>query len=459
MTDCDLIIKSRRVLTPQGLRPAAVLIKGERIQSVQPYESFRAAGPVIDAGELAVMPGLVDTHVHLNDPGRAEWEGFATGTRAAAAGGITSLLDMPLNSKPVTTTAAALKLKMDATAGRLSVDCGFWGGVVPGNEEQLAPMVESGVFGFKCFLVPSGIDEFPNVAEADLRRAMPILARLGVPLLVHAELACTQPVLNEKGDPKCYSRYLDSRPKIWENRAIELMAGLSRETGCRVHVVHLSSAEALPIIAEARGRGAPLTVETCPHYLTFAAEEIPDGRTEFKCAPPIRETANRERLWKAFDEGLIDFVVSDHSPCTPELKELEKGDFSAAWGGIASLQLTLPALWTQAKQRDFGLEDIALWMSGNTSRFSGLGGRKGRLAAGFDADIVVWDPEASFTVEPSGILHRHKVTPYAGLSLQGKVSMTFLRGAQIYHDGSFPSGPRGQILYRTKIQHELHGTN
>jgi allantoinase len=457
MSGADLIIKSRRMVSSQGLKPGALMIKGERIQSVQPYDRFEASGPVIDAGDLVVMPGLVDTHVHLNDPGRAEWEGFETGTRAAAAGGITSVLDMPLNSNPVTTTTAALKLKSDAAQGRLMVDCGFWGGVVPGNEDQLAPMVESGVFGFKCFLVDSGIDEFPAVSEENLRKAMPILAKLGVPLLVHAELACTAPAL--RGELNSYQRYLDSRPKEWENKAIELVAGLSRETGCRVHIVHLSSAEALPVIAKARRQGAPLTVETCPHYLSFCAEEIKDGRTEFKCAPPIRESANREKLWEAFSQGLIDFVVSDHSPCTPALKGLDKGDFAAAWGGIASLQLTLPAVWTEASNRGFSPSDVALWMSGNTAAFSGLGGRKGRFASGYDADVVVWDPDAAFTVEAGMIEHRHKTTPYAGRVLRGKVAMTFLRGTQVYHDGTFLGGPRGQILYRTKIQHELHGTH
>jgi allantoinase len=453
----DLILKSRRVITPQGLAPAAVFISGERISAVSPYDRFRASGPVVDVGDSVVMAGLVDTHVHFNDPGRAEWEGFETGTRAAAAGGITTVLDMPLNSRPVTTSLSALNEKRAACEGRLHVDCGFWGGVVPGNDGELEPMIDAGVFGFKCFLVHSGIDDFPAVAEKDLRQAMAVLARRRVPLLAHAELArAPAPVAKE---PRKYKGYLDSRPKAWENDAIALLARLSRETGCRAHIVHLSSAEALPLIAEARRKGAPLTVETCPHYLTFCAEEVPDGRTEYKCAPPIREAANREALWKAFPEGLIDFVVSDHSPCSPELKRLAEGDFSAAWGGIAGLQLTLPAVWTQASRRGFGLSDAALWLSSNPARFAALGARKGRLAPGCDADIVVWDPEAAFEVAPNMIQHRHKVTPYSGLRLQGKVRMTVLRGRQVYHEGAFPSGPQGRALTRATKEHELDGTH
>ncbi len=453
----DLIIKSRRVVTYKGLEPAAIFIRGGVIQSVQPYDRFKASGPVLDARDDVVMAGIVDTHVHLNDPGRAEWEGFETGTKAAAAGGITSVFDMPLNSKPVTTTAQALMVKMATAEGRLWTDCGFWGGLVPGNEEELEPMIESGVFGFKCFLVHSGIDDFPSVGEAELRRAMPILARRGVPLLVHAELACTSPSPN--GDPRHYSHYLASRPKAWENEAVRLIAKLSRETGCRAHIVHLSSAEALPIIAQARHLGAPLTVETCPHYLTFCAEDIKEGFTEFKCAPPIRESSNREALWKAFPEGLIDFVVSDHSPCTPDLKARESGDFMAAWGGISSLQLALPALWTEARSRGFKIEDLALWLSSNPARFAGLGRKKGRIAWGADADIVIWDPDAPVAVDPVMLHHRHKLTPYSGRSLQGKVKMTFLRGTQVYHEGSFPAGPRGQLLFRTQSEYELHGTH
>lgn len=453
----DLIIKSRRVATPRCVEPAAVLIQGGTIQSVQPYDRFKSSGPVLDVGSLVVMAGLVDTHVHLNDPGRSEWEGFETGTRAAAAGGITTVVDMPLNSKPVTTSAQALMVKMASAEGRVWTDIGFWGGVVPGNEGELEPMIESGVFGFKCFLVHSGIEDFPCVAESDLRKAMLLLARRNVPLLAHAELACTQPPIAD--DPRSYGGYLASRPKAWENEAIKLLARLSRETGCRTHIVHLSSAEALPIIAEARRVGAPLTVETCPHYLSFASEEVPDGRTEFKCAPPIREAANRERLWGAFPEGLVDFVVSDHSPCLPELKARETGDFTAAWGGISGLQLTLPAVWTQARARGFKVEDLALWLSSNPARFAGLGRRKGRIAWGADADIVVWDPDASVAVEPGMLEHRHKLTPYAGRSLLGKVKMTFLRGTQVYHEGRFPSSARGQLLFRTQSEYELHGTH
>jgi len=336
----DLAVVSRRVVTPDGVRDAAVLIEGGRIAGLAERNAVPPGWAVLDATDRVVMPGLVDAHVHVNEPGRTEWEGFETATRAAAAGGVTTLVDMPLNSIPATTSVSALEAKLEAARGRLSVDCGFWGGVVPGNAGELDRLVDAGVAGFKAFLVPSGVDEFPQVEERDLRAALPILARQGVPLLVHAELA--GPVPSEASDPRRYSSYLASRPSSWENEAVRLLARLCRETGGRIHIVHLSSSQALPILAEARAAGLPVTVETCPHYLFFAAEDVPVGRTEFKCSPPIRERANRERLWAGLSEGTIDMVVSDHSPCTPELKGLGAGDFLRAWGGIASLQFRLP---------------------------------------------------------------------------------------------------------------------
>ncbi len=437
----------RRVLTEQGLGPAAVVVEGDRIAAVVDPAAVPAGIPHRDLGDLVLMPGLVDAHVHLNEPGRTEWEGFESATRAAAAGGVTTLVDMPLNSIPATTTLAALEAKRHAARGRLHVDCGFWGGVVPGNADELPAMVEAGVAGFKCFLVPSGVDEFGHVGEADLRKAMPVLAAHGVPLLVHAELESPVPPLPP--DPRRYATYLASRPRRWENEAIELLVRLVRDMGTAVHIVHLSSSEALPAVAAARQQGLPLSAETCPHYLSFTAEEIPDGRTDFKCAPPIREGENRDRLWDGLRSGVLDMVVSDHSPCTPERKGLEAGDFMAAWGGIASLQFRLPATWTEARRRGASLADLARWTCRRPAELAGLGRRKGRLLPGYDADLVAWDPEGTIEVTPERILHRWKVTPYRGRLLNGVVETTLLRGALVYDRGRLIGPPGGELLLRT----------
>lgn len=445
----DLVVHGRRVLTPQGLKPAALLLRDGKIQALREHDQAPKGARLIDAGDLVVLPGLVDTHVHVNEPGRTEWEGFETATRAAAAGGITTIVDMPLNSVPVTVTATALRAKKHAAEGKLMVDCGFWGGVIPGNAAQLEPMLEEGALGFKAFMIHSGIDEFPAASEKDLWAAMSVLARAKAPLLAHAELD------HEAGapwkDPRDYGSYLGSRPDAWEVEAIRLLAHLSRETKCRTHIVHLSSAEALPILSEARDHGAPLSAETCPHYLTFCAEEVPQGRTDFKCAPPIRSRENREKLWGAFKKGLIDLVVSDHSPCTPQLKRLESGDFQAAWGGIAGLQFSLPAAWTGASARGFTFSDLALWMSANPARFAGLSDRKGSIAPGKDADLVFFDPDAGFTVEQAQVLHKNPLTPYLGLPLKGVVEKTFVRGRLVYDRGRFPAPPKGELLLRGRL--------
>jgi allantoinase len=434
-----MMIRSRRVVLPDGVGPAAVEVAGGRIAAVRAWED---APDARDVGDAVIMPGLVDAHVHLNEPGRTEWEGFASATAAAAAGGITTLVDMPLNSIPATTTAAALAAKRAAAEGQCHVDVGFWGGVVPGNAGDLPELAAAGARGFKCFLVDSGVAEFPAVAEADLRLALPILARLGLPLLAHAELPgpIAAAVPPPDADPRRYTTYLASRPAAAEEQAIALLARLCRDTGARVHVVHLSAASALPLIAGARAEGLPFTAETCPHYLHFAAEDVPDGATPFKCAPPIRGRENRERLWAALADGTIGMVVSDHSPCTPALKRLERGDFGEAWGGIAGLQLALPVVWTEASRRGRGLADLVRWMSEGPARLAGLDGRKGRIAPGHDADLVVWRPEARFRVDPARIRHRHHVTPYAGEELTGVVDETYVRGV--------PAGgePRGMLL-------------
>jgi allantoinase len=391
------------------------------------------------------MPGLVDTHVHINEPGRTDWEGFETASRAAAAGGVTTLLDMPLNSLPPTTTTKGLEAKRRAAEGRCFVDVGFWGGLVPGNTEELLPLLDAGVFGFKCFLAPSGVPEFDEVREGDLRAAMPPLVERGALLLVHAELPDRLNLAwNEKR--RSYASYLASRPGAAEEEAAALLVRLSRDSGGHIHVLHLSSAEALAPLAEARREGLPITAETCPHYLFFAAEEISDGATQFKCAPPIREASNRESLWKALREGAIGMIVSDHSPAPPGKKMLGSGDFREAWGGISSLELTLAATWTAASERGFSIADVAEWMCRAPARLSGLDRRKGVLAPGADADIVVFRPEESFEVVPEGLHQRHKLTPYSGRILKGVVEATFLRGKRIYDQGGFPAGPIGELL-------------
>jgi allantoinase len=413
MTGVKMRITSQRVVLPEGIRPATLILEEGKIAAIEPD------GPAdLDYGDLVIMPGLVDSHVHVNEPGRTEWEGYETATRAAVAGGITTIVDMPLNSLPPTTTLAALHTKQRVAKGATNIE--LWGGVIPGNTKELLPMLEAGARGFKCFLVHSGVDEFPNVNERELYEAARELAPTGAPLLVHAELP--EHLHEPAGDPADYATYLHSRPNAAEDAAIELLLRVCRDTGARIHVVHLSSASALQILE--RRDGLPLTAETTPHYLHFDAESVPRGRTEFKCAPPIREQANREELWRGLRDGLIDLVVSDHSPCTPELK---KGDFASAWGGIASLQFVLPIVWTNARARGFVLQDLVRWCSAAPARLARLEG-KGEIAVGKDADLTVWSPEETFTVTPELIRHRHKVTPYLGSELRGVVKGTWVRG-------------------------------
>ncbi len=446
----DTVICSSRVMTPDGVGEGEIFIRDGRIMAVAPpgeisHEEYR----VEHVGDRLVMPGLIDPHVHVNEPGRTEWEGFATATQAAACGGITTLIDMPLNSTPVTTTPDAFKIKLNAAENQLWIDVGFWGGVVPENiPDHLDALTQSGVFGCKAFLIHSGIDDFPNVTEADLRQAMPVLAKANLPLLVHAELDCNHqaPVVPGIMDRKSYGDYLASRPKKWEMDAIELMIRLCREYGCPVHIVHLSCADALPMLHAARQEGLPITVETCPHYLCLAAETVPTGDTRYKCAPPIREKVNAERLWQGLADGIIDFIVSDHSPCTPELKLLDQGDFEGAWGGIASLQFGLPAIWTEARQRGFSLEQLSRWMSEGPARFLKLDRRKGKILPGYDADLVIWEPDKAFVVKPDIIRHRHKITPYDGKTLYGKTHQTWLGGRKIFDDGNLIPEPVGRPL-------------
>jgi allantoinase len=441
--DTPPIIRSRRVVTPEGVRPAALHIHDGTIRRVADWEDVPRNVAVEDVGDLVLFPGLVDTHVHINEPGRTEWEGFETATRAAAAGGVTTLLDMPLNSVPATTSVAGLEAKRLAARGKCTVDVGFIGGVVPGNARELAPLRAAGVLAFKCFLVDSGVDEFPGVHEDDLREAFPVLATLGVPLMVHAEHPAHIVTPPARGSTT-YATYLASRPPSAERAAIEMLVRLVEWCRVPVHIVHLSSAEGLAAVRAARVQGLPITAETCPHYLTFSADEIPDGATAYKCAPPIRSAAERDALWQGLLRHDIDLVVSDHSPAPPALKD-GGGDFFAAWGGIASLQLGLSAMWTAAAARGVGLAELASWMAVGPATLVGLQRRKGHIASGRDADLVVWDPAASAVVDPAALQHRHPVTPYAGRRLRGAVHATYLRGRLVYRDGDF-SAPRGELL-------------
>ena len=460
-------LRSTRVLTTAGLARAAVLVDGERISAVCGWDETPADAELIDLGDAVLLPGLVDTHVHINEPGRTEWEGFETATQAAAAGGVTMLVDMPLNCVPETIDVPALEEKRKAAQGKTWVDWAAWGGVVRGNADSIEPLALAGVAGFKCFLIHSGIDGFAWVDETGLRQALPKLHGTGLPLLAHAEVAgpvdAATKKLNEAGaDWRRYSTFLASRPDSAEVDAIALLIRLAEEFQTPIHIVHLSSAKALPILAAARDRGVPVTVETCAHYLWFTSEEIPDGATEHKCAPPIRDAANREALWRALEEGLIEFITTDHSPCPPGMKRggdvLSEGRWDRAWGGIASLGLALPVVWTA--MREWGLklshganiERIGEWMAAAPARLAGLAGRKGSIAAGADADFVVFDPDAAWTVMPGDLDFRHKISPYLGAKLRGRVMETWLRGERVYQDaqgGKFMGMPRGREQVRS----------
>ncbi|WP_395659648.1 allantoinase AllB [Nocardioides sp.] len=427
----DLVLRARRAVVGGAERPVAVVVRDGRVAEVAAYDDVSGPGVVTLADDEVLLPGLVDTHVHVDEPGRTEWEGFASATRAAAAGGVTTIVDMPLNSIPATTTVDALDEKRSVARDQVHVDVAFWGGAVPGNLGDLAPLHAAGVLGFKCFLLDSGVAEFPPLDAAQLRAAMAETARLGALMIVHAEDGSQ--VTTAHGT--AYDGFLDSRPPTAEVRAIDLVVATARETGSRAHVVHLSAADALPSF-----RGSEVSVETCPHYLVLAAEDVPDGATQFKCCPPIRDAANRDRLWAALAAGEIDFVVSDHSPCPAELK---RGGFAEAWGGIASLQLSLPLVWTAARERGHSLVDVARWMATGPARRVGLSG-KGEIAPGSDADFCVLAPDETFRVDAAALHHRHPVSPYDGRTLTGTVRRTWLRGVPI----DLAAAPRGRLLRR-----------
>jgi allantoinase len=441
---------SRRVVTPAAVRPAALLVEGDRILDVVAPHLIPPQTEVHDFGEAAILPGLVDSHVHINDPGRVDWEGFETATRAAAAGGYTLLVDMPLNCLPATTNVPALEAKRAAAKGRCRVDWMAWGGVVADNPQDIEPLAHAGVPGFKCFLVHPGIDGFTMVTHQQLRVALPHVAQTGLPLLVHAELPAPIDEATAKlanADWSLYETYLQSRPEAAELSAIRMLLSACREFKFRLHIVHLSASKALPELRAAREEGLPVSVETCPHYLHLTAEAIPQGATLFKCAPPIRGRENCESLWQALRDGTIDLVATDHSPCPPEMKRLAEGNFRVAWGGIASLSLALPLMYTEASKRGFSLSDIARWMSEAPANLAGCHTRKGRLAAGYDADFVVFDPESEFVVSEDRLHYRHPVSLYLGKKLRGVVEATYLRGSKVFSDGEFPGEPIG-VEYR-----------
>ncbi|MEQ1675234.1 MAG: allantoinase AllB [Chitinophagaceae bacterium] len=451
----DAAIISNRTITPEGVKRAVVLIKNGKIEDVVDELPDRDL-LVTDIGDSVLMPGIIDPHVHINEPGRTDWEGFDTATKAAIAGGITTLVEMPLNASPVTTTTRAFDEKIRAALGAgqtetvrpahgtIHTNCGFWGGIVPGNEKELEPLIEKGVLGFKAFLTHSGIDEFPNVTEDDLRKVMPVIAKHGLPLLVHCELSNTaapSPVTAYR-----YQDYLSSRPQKWEDDAIALMIRLCEAFNCRTHIVHLSSSGSIKQIAAAKQKGLPLTVETAQHYLYFCAEDIRDKQTQFKCAPPIREKENNEQLWQALKDGIIDFVATDHSPAPPDMKATGSGDFMKAWGGISSIQFALPVLWTAAQKHDCSVVDICRWLCEKPALLPGLPS-KGKIAKGFDADLVAWNPEKTFMVTENMIHHKHKITPYLGEVLSGVVEQTWLNGKKVFDAGKFLHLNKGSITY------------
>lgn len=436
---------SQQVVTRPRIGPAAILVEGGQIRSVVPPDKAPASIETHDFGDAAILPGLVDSHVHINDPGRADWEGFETATRAAAAGGYTLLVDMPLNCVPATSSAGGLQAKRDAAQGRCRIDWAAWGGVVHDNQNEITALAAAGVRGFKCFLVHPGIDSFTMVTEQQLTAALPHVARTGLPLLAHAELP--HPIYKatetlEPADFRRYETYLRSRPDEAELSAIRLLLSLCRQHRFRLHIVHLSTSQALSELRAARSEGLPVSVETCPHYLHFESETIADGATLHKCAPPIRSRKNREELWQGLRDGIIDLIATDHSPCPPEMKR--EGNFKTAWGGIASLSVALPVIWTEASSRGFSLLDIAHWMAEGPARLAGCHLHKGRIAAGYDADFVVFDPHSEFVVEKDRLHYRHPVSPYLGEKLRGVVKSTYLRGSPVFADGEFPGNPIGR---------------
>ncbi|XP_040204858.1 allantoinase, mitochondrial-like isoform X1 [Rana temporaria] len=446
------IIRSKRVILADTISSCDIIISDGKISNVLPWGKHVTSGAkLLDVGDLVVMAGIIDPHVHVNEPGRTDWEGYRTATLAAAAGGITAIVDMPLNSLPPTTSVTNFRTKLQAAKGQCYVDVAFWGGVIPDNQVELIPMLQAGVAGFKCFLINSGVPEFPHVSVIDLHTAMSELQGTNSVLLFHAELEMAKNA-PKIGDPTLYETFLDSRPDDMEVAAVELVADLCQQYKVRCHIVHLSSAQSLTIIRKAKEAGAPLTVETTHHYLSLSSEHIPPGATYYKCCPPVRGHRNKEALWNALLQGHIDMVVSDHSPCTPDLKLLKEGDYMEAWGGISSLQFGLPLFWTSARTRGFSLTDVSQLLSSNPAKLCGLGNRKGAIKVGYDADLVIWDPDREFQVQENDIHHKNKLTPYLGFLLQGKVMATLVRGTLVYFKGKHVAQPTGELVLINTVE-------
>ncbi|KAK9380530.1 uncharacterized protein V2V93DRAFT_370938 [Kockiozyma suomiensis] len=457
------IFVSNRVLLDKSLIPATIFVGDTgKIENLVPGVIFpppansTLGARYFDFSSKVILPGLVDAHVHLNEPGRTEWEGFATGTRAAASGGVTTVVDMPLNAIPPTTSVANLETKLAAAKEQAYVDVAFWGGVIPGNQDDLIPLVDAGVRGFKCFMIESGVDEFPAVDESDIETAMTKLAGSGSIFMFHAEMlpADGEPVLSKDLSTTEYSTFLASRPDSFETTAIEKIVEIAEKvtkgkskSDVKLHVVHVSSADVLPLLKKAQSSGLRLSAETCFHYLTFAADTVPSKATHYKCCPPIRTKENQDKLWDALKSGVLRTVVSDHSPCTPQLKDPEHGDFFNAWGGVSGLGLGLSVLWTEARKREVSLEQVSAWTSKNTAAQVGLLGSKGEIDVGRDADFVIFDPEKEFIVEESNLVFKNKVSPYKGMKLTGLVERTFLRGECIYDSaGGVYDKPTGKLI-------------
>ena len=436
-------IYSNRCWLDEKLQPATVCIENNIISEIHQHKIEGAE----DVGDHILMPGVIDAHVHINEPGRTDWEGFDTATQAAAAGGITTVVDMPLNASPVTTTVNAFDEKLAASKNKLHVNVGFYGGLIPGNQNDLEGLLQVGVLGIKCFLTHSGIDEFPNVTEKEIDAAMPVIAKYGLPLLAHCEIFKKE-VDNKFSDfPNSYRYYLESRPKQWENDAVDLMIKLCGKHNCKTHIVHVSSAEALIKIKNAKEEGLPLTAETCAHYIYFNAEDIPDSNCLYKCAPPIREKENNDQLKDALADGVLDFITTDHSPAPPDIKELQTGNLQKAWGGIAGLQFLLPAAWTAMKGK-LSIEKFIPLLTSHPAKFLQVDDRKGKLAVGYDADLVIWNPEEKFEVKPAEILHRYDCSPYNGQHLFGTIQHTIVNGTTVYQNKKVIHKNGGQLILR-----------
>ena len=435
-------IYSDRCWVNNILQPATITFRHGKIEAID----FIKLPAAISYGHLVIMPGIIDPHVHVNEPGRTEWEGFNTATLAAAAGGITTIVDMPLNASPVTTTLNAFKQKLEASEGQLNVNCGFYGGLVPHHKKELENLLNEGILGVKCFLVHSGIDEFPESSKQDIVDILPFLKNANLTLLVHCELQTSQPP-EWIGDAGSYKSYLQSRPREWENNAISMVIELARDFHTPIHIVHVSSSEALPAIALAKASGISISAETCPHYIYFSSEEVQDNNTLFKCAPPIREKENNRLLKEALKSRVLDFIASDHSPAPPELKKVEDGDFIKAWGGIAGLQMMLPASWTALKEM-ITLEEFIPMLTSRPAEFLKLEKQKGAISVGLDADFVIWSPEEKFIVSEDDIYYKHKANPYSGRPMFGMVRCTIVNGINVYQDKQIINKNAGKWVLR-----------